>query len=128
MERGKQATTLGQRWSEVRPTKALVAWSCVGSIVLTMIVGFTWGGWVRGATAVSMAEAMAEDAVVKRLAPICVVQVGADPAKDEKLKVMNDLNSYERGEYVQKQGWASMPGEKEPDRKVADACAKLLAP
>jgi len=27
---------------------------------------------------------------------------------------------------VQKQGWATMPGEKEPDRNVAEACAKLL--
>ena len=128
MERGKQASTAAHRWNEVRPTKTLVAWACVGSIVLTVIVGFTWGGWVRGATALSMAEAMAEDAVVKRLAPICVVQVGADPARDQKLKVLNDLNSYERSDYVQKQGWASMPGEKEPDRKVADACAKLLMP
>ena len=126
MERGKQAPSLGQRWSEVRPTKALVAWSCVASVILTMIVGFTWGGWVRGGTALSMAEAMAEDAVIKRLAPICVVQVAEDPAKEDKLKAMNDLHEYQRGDYVQKQGWASMPGEQEPDRKVADACARLL--
>jgi hypothetical protein len=27
---------------------------------------------------------------------------------------------------VKKQGWAKMPGEAEPDSKVADECAKLL--
>jgi len=100
----------------------------VASVVLTMIVGFTWGGWVRGATALSMGKAMAEEAVVNRLAPICVVQVAQDPAKDEKLKIMSDLHAYERSSYVQKQGWASMPGEKEPDGKVAEACARLLIP
>jgi hypothetical protein len=128
MERTKQQLTLAERWGEIRPTKTLVAWACVGSIVLTVIVGFTWAGWVRGATALSMAEATAEDAVVKRLAPICAAQAARDPEKEQKLKAMGDLVAYERSEYVQKQGWASMPGEKEPDRRVAEACAMLLAP
>jgi len=37
-----------------------------------------------------------------------------------------DLASGRRGEYVQKQGWATMPGEKEPDSNVADECARRL--
>ena len=49
-----------------------------------------------------------------------------DPGKDEKLKEVKDANTWERGEYVKKQGWATMPGEKEPDSKVADECVKLL--
>jgi hypothetical protein len=117
-----------QRWSEARPTKTLVFWSWVAAAVLTMIVGFGWGGWVTGGTARTTAEAMAQDAVVKRLAPICVVQSGRDPAKAVKLVALKEESTWQRGEYVGKQGWATMPGEQEPDSKVAQACATLLMP
>jgi hypothetical protein len=91
-----------------------------------MIIGFTWGGWVTGRTARDLAAVMVDEAVVKRLAPICVVQFKHDPGKDQKLKELKEKGSYERGEYVTKQGWATMPGEEEADRNVAEACAKLL--
>jgi hypothetical protein len=113
-------------WSEARPTKTAVFWSWVGSVVLTMIIGFAWGGWVTGGTARSMAETMAEDAVVKRLAPICVVQFKQAPGKDQKLKELEKTDSWQRSEYVEKQGWATMPGEEKPDSKVASECARLL--
>jgi hypothetical protein len=93
-----------------------------------MIIGFSWGGWVTGSTARATAEAMAHDAVVKRLAPICVVQSGRDPAKAVKLVALKEESSWQRGEYVGKQGWATMPGEQEPDSRVAQACATLLMP
>ena len=118
--------SFGQQWSQSRPSKTLVFWACVGSMVATMIVGFTWGGWVTGGTARAAAETQAGDAVTKRLAPICVMRFKADPGKTAKLKEMNDASSYDRAEYVQKQGWATMPGEEAPDRKVADECVKLL--
>jgi len=127
MQRTSERVGVRQRWLKARPTKTVVFWSWVACAVLTMIVGFTWGGWVRGATARSMAETEAEDAVVKHLAPICVVQFQQDPAKSQKLKELKGMNTYERGEYVKKQGWAKMPGEGEADSKVADECAKLLS-
>jgi hypothetical protein len=74
-----------------------------------------------------MAETEAQDAVVKHLAPICVVQFQQDPAKSQKLKELREMNAYERGDYVKKQGWAKMPGEGEAESKVADECAKLLS-
>jgi len=113
-------------WSEARPTKTAVFWSWVGSVVLTMIIGFAWGGWVTGGTARSMAEKMAEDTVVKRLAPMCVVQFKQAPEKDQKLKDLEKTDSWQRTEYVEKQGWATMPGEEKPDSKVAAECARLL--
>jgi len=91
-----------------------------------MIIGFAWGGWVTGGTAQKMAEEMAEDAVVNRLAPICVVQFNQDPGKDQKLKELKETGSWKRGDYVKEQGWATMPGEEKPDSKVADECAKRL--
>ena len=128
MEQHRDTLSRGQRWSEARPTKTLVVWSWVAAAVLTMIIGFSWGGWVTGGTARTSAEVMAQDAVVKRLAPICVVQSGRDPAKAVKLVALKEESSWQRGEYIGKQGWATMPGEQEPDSNVARACATLLMP
>ena len=101
-------------------------WGAIGGAIVLAIIGFVWGGWVSGGTAQKMAEEMAEDAVVDRLAQICVAQFNLDPAKDQKLKELKETTSYQRGDYVEKQGWATMPGEKEPDSKVADKCAEQI--
>ena len=128
MEANRNKPSVGQRWSDARPTKTVLLWSCVASMVLTMIVGFSWGGWVTGGTARTTAADMAQDAVVQRLAPICVVQSGRDPVKAVKLVALKEESTWQRGEYVGKQGWATMPGEQEPDSRVAQACATLLMP
>ena len=54
----------GERWNKTRPTKTIVFWSWVATIILIMIVGFSWGGWITGGTAQKMGETMAQDAVV----------------------------------------------------------------
>ena len=112
----------GERWDNVRPTKTIVFWISVAVIILTMIVGFNWGGWVTGGTA----QTLANDAVVERLATVCVSQYNQDLGKIQKLRELKEASSYQRDDYVREQGWATMPGEEKPDNKVADACAKLL--
>jgi hypothetical protein len=122
----EKKVSFGQRWREAQPTKAALFWSCVISVILTMIIGFAWGGWVTGSTARKMAGKMAEDAVVKRLAPICVVRFNQDLGKAQKLSELKETSHWQRSDYVEKQGWATMPGEENPDRKVAYECANLL--
>jgi len=130
MVQSNEKVSFGQRWSKAQPTKTVLFWSCVACVVLTMIIGFTWGGWVTGGTAQKMAEEKAEKAVVDRLAPICVAQFNQDPGKDQKLKELEETDSWKRRDYVKEQGWATMPGEEKPDdttvRKVADECVSLL--
>lgn len=126
MEHGKAKATLAQRWSDTRPTKAVTAWFCAGSIAATMIVGFTWGGWVTGSTALRMAEAHGAEAVVKRLAPMCVGQFEADAKKGEKLTTLKAMDSWRRSDYVIAQGWATLPGAADADSDVATECVKLL--
>jgi len=118
--------SLSKRWSAAQPTKTILFWACIGSVILTIVVGFSWGGWVTGGAAQEAAETMAKDAVVQRLAPICVAQFNLDPEKVSKLSEINDLTSYKQRQYVQDQGWATISGTETPDRKVADACTKLL--
>ena len=50
-----------------------------------------------------------------------------DPQQASKLAELKAItSSWERPDYVKKQGWATMPGEKTPDNDVAAACTKLL--
>jgi len=129
-DRGKQQqqqkVSFGQRWRETRPTKAVLFWACVACIVLTMLIGFRWGGWVTGGTAQSMAKEMADDAVINRLAPICVANFNQDPGKEQKFNELKAASSWDRSTYIEKQGWATISGEEQPTRGVAAECAILL--
>ena len=110
-------------WEKVK----LGLWGAAGGAVVLAIVGFNWGGWVTGSTAQEMAADAAEKAVVDRLAAICVEQYNRDPEKDQKLKKMMEIDSWNRDGYVREQGWGTMPGEKDPDRRVSSQCANLLS-
>ena len=46
--------------------------------------------------------------------------------KDQKLKELKKTDSWKRGSYVEKQGWATMPSEKKPDSKVAAECSSQI--
>jgi len=105
---------------------AVGLWSAIGGAIVLAIIGFKWGGWVTGGTAQEKAEEMAKEAVVSRLAPICVDQFRQDLEKVKKLKEMKAKDAWKRGDYVEKQGWATMPGEKKPNSEVAGRCAKKL--
>ncbi|MFQ5691855.1 MAG: hypothetical protein ACE5IM_02260 [Nitrospinota bacterium] len=109
-------------WEKIK----LGVWSAIGGAIVLAIVGFAWGGWVTGGTSQKRAEEMADNAVASRLAPICVEQFNQDPEKAQKLDTMKKEDSWKRGDYVQKQGWATMPGEKKPDEMVAERCADTL--
>lgn len=126
MGQDAQKVSFRERWSAARPTKTVVVWSWVASIIVTMIIGFSWGGWVTGGTARKMADAIGENAVVTRLAPMCVVRFQQDPRKDQKLKELKGISTWEKADYIKKQGWATMPGEREPESRVAEECGKLL--
>ena len=101
-------------------------WGAVGGAIITMIIGFAWGGWVLGSNSLDMGEEMARNAVLDRLTPICIAQFNQDPEIDQKLKELKEIDSWKRGEYVREQGWATMPFEKEPDSRVSDRCTDLI--
>jgi len=105
------------------------AWGmAVGAIVLLIVV-FSAGWVVTSGSAKAEAKVMASNAVMNRLAPIAVAQFMQDPNKEERLKELKKLESWganNRSDYVQKQGWATMPGDKEADSGLADECARRL--
>lgn len=102
-------------------------WGAAGGAVLLAVVGFGWGGWMTAGTAERTAEHRASSAVVAALAPICVkqFQLATDAAtQQEELK---KISVYERDSFVEKAGWATMPGSTTPESKVAEACADLIS-
>ena len=107
-----------------------LVWGFVAGAIVLLIVVFATGWVVTGGSAQTKADEMAEKAVIDILAPICVAQFMQDPNKEERLKEFKTLESYganNRTDYVKKQGWATMPGAKEPNFKVAEKCAILIA-
>jgi hypothetical protein len=107
---------------EIKP----FAWGMgVGAIVLLIVV-FSAGWVVTSGSALLKAKAVAATAVMNRLAPISVAQFMLDPDKEDRLYELKEIDSRKRGEYVEKQGWATMPGDNNPDSMVAAECARRL--
>jgi hypothetical protein len=122
-----KVATFRERLREKRFSKKGALGLMLVAAVLTMIVGFKWGGWVTGGTAAKQVSGGAQSAVTLRLAPICVAQFNLDAQKTPKLAELKGMkSSYSQADYVGKQGWATMPGETRPDSQVAGACAQLL--
>ena len=93
---------------------------------LAMIVGFNWGGWMLGSSSHEMAQSTASAAVVKALVPICVAQFKQAPDSAAKLAELKKASSWDQSIYVEKGGWAMMPGSTTNVTGVAQACASAL--
>ena len=93
------------------------------------IVGFSWGGWVTGGRAETDATQRANGAVVSALAPVCVENFQRTADAPVKLIALKKVDSWSQGDFVEKGGWATMPGSHTPEQvsAVAKACALLLA-
>ena len=90
------------------------------------IVGFSWGGWMTGNTAETLAGNQARLEVIAALVPICVEQSNRDPKVMDMLAQLKDTSSYKRPDMLMEAGWATMPGSSDPNRDVARACANVL--
>jgi hypothetical protein len=110
-------------WEKIKPG----LWGGVGGALITMYVGFNFGGWITNGSAEVMAKETAATAVAERLGTICVAQFNRDTDKSQNLKEMKDKDVWDKGRYIEKQNWAIMPGDDKPEDGVADACAKQLS-
>ena len=89
----------------------------VGAIMLLIVI-FSAGWVVTSGSADAKVALIVQDVVISHLAPIAVAQFMLDPNRKERLKEMKELESWKRGEYVQKQGWVTMPGSESPNRVI----------
>ena len=104
-------------------------WGVAGGAIAMAIVGFTWGGWVTGSKAEADATQRANSAVVVALAPVCVEKFKHTADVAANLAALKKADSWSQGDFVEKGGWATVPGSNSPAQvtAVAQACALLLA-
>ena len=98
----------------------------IGAVV-SMIIGFSWCGWVTSGTADKLAAEQAKTAVVAALVPICVEQFQHNSDAKANLAALQKISSnWEQGQYVEKGGWATLPGATSGDYQLARLCAEKL--
>jgi hypothetical protein len=98
----------------------------VGAVAST-VIGFSWGGWVTGGTANRLAAEQADTAVVAALTPICVAEFLQNSDAKANLAALQKISlNWEQGDYLEKGGWATLPGATSPDYRLARACAEKL--
>ena len=118
--------SLRRRWEDYQASKTLVFSACAACIVATLIIGFTWGGWVRGSTAERMAEQAAAAARADLTAAICVsrFETGSDAVAN--LALLKAADSWKRSDFIEKGGWVTLAGIKQPIAGAANLCAQRL--
>src|SRR2546423_13396387 len=111
----------------IEPKPAL--WGVAGGAAALAIVGFSWGGWITGGKAEATALIRINDAVVVALAPVCVDKFQRAGDASANLAALKKIDTWSQGDFVEKGGWAIVPGTNSSERvsAVARACAVLLA-
>ena len=94
---------------------------------ITLIAGFGWAGWQLQSKAEKMARDGANSAVVAVLAPICADKFQQAAGATATLVKLKATDSWKQDTFVADGGWATFPGSVEPNRNVAEACAKMLS-
>ena len=120
------APGLMQRFETYRPSKTALGWCCALSVVATMAVGFTWGGWVTGGTAATMAANAGTESNAKMVASICAAQFDHAADAATQRAALNKLDKWDRATFITKGGWANVPGITDPVSGAADLCAQQL--
>ena len=105
--------------------KRLMQGAFIGFLA-TVVIGFNWGGWTLGSTANKMAEKSASTAVVAALAPICVDKFQHASGAAANLAELRKVSSWQQSSFVEKGGWATLPGSDLANSAVAQACANML--
>jgi len=118
--------SLGQRWAAAQPTKAVLFWCCVASVLATVVVGFGWGGWKTGGSATAMATTAGDKARSELVAALCVDRFRAAGDAAAQLETLRATQSWSRGDFITKGGWAVMPAKIGDSGNGASLCADQL--
>ena len=118
--------SISRRWANYRASKAVVVWACAGSVLATLIVGFGWGGWVKGGTAQEMATKAAADARAELAAAVCIHQFAKGTMATSQLALLQGVESWKRDSFIEEGGWVTLPGVERPVAGAANLCAQQL--
>ncbi len=114
-------------WMHVPVWIKPAAWGAIFGAVGIMIVGFSWMGWNLGHTTKRLVAEGSESAVIAALTPFCVANYMKQPDAAKQLALLRaDTSSYTQRDLIEKAGFATMPGNKEPSSGLAAACEIAL--
>ncbi|MBK3745421.1 hypothetical protein G3A39_40360 [Paraburkholderia aspalathi] len=116
-----------QKFENYRPSKGIWFWSVAGAAVLTMVVGFTAGGWTTGGTSAKLVENATREARAELVANLCVQNFANGPDASAKLTELKDTSSYQRSSFITKGGWDKIVGMEKDAPGAAKLCAEQLA-
>jgi hypothetical protein len=91
-------------------------------LALPPALGFGTGFWVTK----DSAERKVNEAVLTARTTICVAQFTNAPNYQERLKEYMALDYSAKRTFLEKGGWAKMPGEEKASDAVNEACSKNL--
>ena len=94
--------------------------------VATLLIGFTWGGWVTGSTAEKMRSEAVEATQVTLYSPVCVERYIAAATPEQRAAFAKEYD-WNRDSLIEKAGFATPPGASSPIDAVADNCAATLS-
>ena len=89
--------------------KRLLQGAAVG-VVASMVIGFSWGGWMTGGTANKLAADQADTAVMRLYAGLCGESPAEQRCESESGNPKKISTNWEQGEYLEKGGSARPPG------------------
>lgn len=119
---------LSQRLQNYRPTKTVWFWSMGGASAITMIVGFTIGGWTTGGSASLMSNLAAREARSALAASICVQNFVTSAGATDNLVALKQASTWQRNSFIEDGGWSKLAGVEETITGAATLCAdKLVA-
>jgi hypothetical protein len=102
------------------------AWGAVAGAAAISILGFAQFGWVTGASAERTAQQRAEIALVNLFVPLCVDRFQHQPEAAARMTQLRQVSTWDRRQFVERGGWATIPGSPEPNSPLASACAARL--
>lgn len=105
--------------------KPLLIGGAIGALA-TVILGFTWGGWLTAGKAEANAKARADTAVVAALAPICVANYRKSADAQAQHIALRKVDTWKLASFVEEAGWAKMPGSNSINSTMARTCAELI--
>ena len=95
-------------------------------VAATLVIGFAWGGWMLGSTAEKLAQTSSKSAVVAVLSPICADKFQSAVDASSNMENFKKEPAWKQAGFVEKGGWAILPGNEAASPGVAKACATLL--
>lgn len=116
-----------QRWDEYQPSKSLWLWSCMGSALLPVFIGFFAGGWMTGNAVEEMAARAALAARAELVADICARNFAEGRDFEVRFARLKGADEPTRSSMLQEGGWVTLAGMDEPLAAAASICADKLA-